>query len=197
MNIYEMYVEHGRRPGFWVRRTTWGTTIAKVIEVGELHGPGPYFGNPTVVATVYDFESGEVKDERFVIGSAGTFKTWRWVQPPEWSGEKPFDPQAGRVLLHVPFEENRKASRLGAKWSELLGAWWVAEDNAKALAKAGELGYLNPPAPLVYFKVPYEEREVAKAAGAKWVPGEKAWAVPEDDAKAMAAMADAGFSLRE
>jgi hypothetical protein len=30
MNIYEMYVEHWKQPGFWIRRTTWGNTIAKI-----------------------------------------------------------------------------------------------------------------------------------------------------------------------
>lgn len=146
MNIYEMYDEHGRRPGFWVRRTVWGNTIAKVIEVGEMSGTGPFFGNPKVVATIYDFESGQVLKERFVIGSAGTTKSWRWAPPPEWSGEQPFDPRSGRVLLQVPEGGQRKATRLGAKWSALLGAWWLPEGESKALAKAAELGYLTPQA---------------------------------------------------
>lgn len=79
-------------------------------------------------------------------------------------GLKPFDPLTGREVMRAPFEESRKASRLGVKWSELLGAWWVACD----------LGYLNPPAPLVYLMMPYDECEVPGAAGARWVNSEKA-----------------------
>ena len=131
MNIYEMYVEHWRQPGFWVRRTTWGNTIAKIKHVGELSGRAPYYGNPEVVAVVFDLHTGEVKDAHFVIDTAGTYKTWRWVQPPDWSTDAPFDPKAGRVILNVPFAENSRASRIGARWSDLLGAWWIAAELSK------------------------------------------------------------------
>lgn len=148
MNIYEMYVEHWKRPGFWIRRTTWGNTIAKVIEVGEFAGRAPYYGNPQVIAVVYDMQTGDVKDKWFEVPAAGTYKTWRWVHPPEWSGEGAFDAAAGRVVLNVPFEENRRASRMGVRWSDLLGAWWISYEDTKALAKAKERGYLDPPPPL-------------------------------------------------
>lgn len=63
-----------------------------------------------------------------------------------------------------------------------------AGDNAKALAKAGELGYLSPLAPVV-------QREVAKASGAKWLAWKKAWEVPKDKAQALAAMSEVGFTV--
>ncbi len=89
MNIYQMYVENGKRPGFWIGRTTWGNTIARVISVGPLKGPAPYFGNPEVVARVYDIHTGAVKDERFVITTAGTYKTWFRAEAPEWAWDFP------------------------------------------------------------------------------------------------------------
>lgn len=195
MNIYEMYVEHWKRTGFWVRRTTWGNTIAQIKLVGDLIGRPPYYGNPEVVAVVFDLQTGEVKDEHFVIDTAGTYKTWRWVQPPGWSSDTAFDPKAGRVILNVPYADNRRAKAMGAKWSELLGAWWIAEGDHTALAKAKERGYLDPPAALVYFSVPYEHRQAAKDAGGMWVNDRKLWAFSESDASAIGLMQDAGFQV--
>lgn len=193
MNIYEMYVEHWKQPGFWIRRTTWGNTIAKIKHVGELSGRPPYYGNPEVVAVVFDLHTGEVKDEHFVIGTAGTYKTWRWVHPPSWSSDATFDPNAGRVILNVPFAENRRASRIGARWSDLLGAWWIAEADEKALAKAKDLGFMEPVAPLIFFSASYEQRQIAKDAGAKWEGGKKQWSLPVTNHEAIAKLREAGF----
>jgi|TARA_R110001592_G_C13152456_1_gene748264 hypothetical protein len=33
--------------------------------------------------------TGFVKDERFVITTAGTYKTWRWVEAPDWAWDFP------------------------------------------------------------------------------------------------------------
>jgi len=41
-----MYVEYWKKPGFWIMRTSWSNTVAKVEFVGELTGRAPYFGNP-------------------------------------------------------------------------------------------------------------------------------------------------------
>lgn len=193
MNIYEMYVEHWKQPGFWIRRTTWGNTIAKIKHVGELSGRPPYYGNPEVVAAVFDLHTGEVKDAHFVIDTAGTYKTWRWVHPPSWSSDSIFDPNAGRVILSVPFADNRRASRIGARWSDLLGAWWIAEADGKALAKAKELGFMEPVAPLIFFSAFYEQRQIAKDAGAKWEGGKKQWSLSVTNLEAIAKLREAGF----
>lgn len=193
MNIYEMYVEHWKQAGFWVRKTTWGKTIAKVKQVGELSGRPPYYGNPEVVAVVFDLYTGEIKDEHFVIDTAGTYKTWRWVDPPIWSSDTPFDPKAGRIILNVPIAENRRASRLGARWSNLLGAWWIAETDETALAKAKSLGFMKPVTPLLFFSVPYEQRLEAKKVGAKWESGMKLWSLPVTNFEAIATLRAAGF----
>ena len=41
-NLFEMFVANDRQP-FWLRRTTWGNTCAKVVEVGQFKGPPPYW----------------------------------------------------------------------------------------------------------------------------------------------------------
>ncbi|MBN9506990.1 MAG: hypothetical protein J0I69_13285 [Altererythrobacter sp.] len=63
-NVFEMYVANGMRPGFWLRRTTWGSTCARVVDVGEIKGPAPYFGNPKVYADIHDLRTGELKEAR-------------------------------------------------------------------------------------------------------------------------------------
>lgn len=87
LNIFQMYEANGREPGFWIRRTTWGNSCAKVVEVGALTGPPPYYGNPKVYADIHDFTTGALVEARAKIPAAGTYKTWRLIDPPVWSGE--------------------------------------------------------------------------------------------------------------
>lgn len=58
-NVFEMFIENGG-PGFWAHRITWGGTCARVIRVGEMTKPAPYFGNPSVLIDVYSL-SGNLK----------------------------------------------------------------------------------------------------------------------------------------
>ncbi|MBY0239154.1 MAG: hypothetical protein K2X55_07555 [Burkholderiaceae bacterium] len=111
--------------------------------MGELVGRAPYFNNPDVHADIFDLTTGALKEANAIIPVPGTFKTWRWIQPPVWSGEPEFDPKAERILLDVPFELNKKVSRLGARWSDVLDSWWIAEDNATALGKLLALGVMR------------------------------------------------------
>jgi len=59
MNIYEMYYENNMQFGFYIKRNSWGNTIARVISIdGVIEGqkiPGrkPYHGNPKVIAEFY------------------------------------------------------------------------------------------------------------------------------------------------
>lgn len=107
--------------------------------------------------------TGQLKESGFLIDTAGTYKTWRWVQPPEWSDDEPFDPKAGRVLLNVPFEKNKAASRIGARWSDLLDSWWIPEDQ-ELIQKAHKLGFFAPTPERVYFKIPFNEKDIANTA---------------------------------
>lgn len=84
-NIFQMYVANGRQPGFWIRRTTWGDTCAKIVSVGPLTGPPPYFGNPKVHADIFNLRSGALKETGARIPAAGTYKTWRQIDPPAWA----------------------------------------------------------------------------------------------------------------
>lgn len=60
-NVFQMFVANDG-PGFWVRRTTWGETCARVVCVGALTGPEPYYGNPSVLMDVYALD-GQLKND--------------------------------------------------------------------------------------------------------------------------------------
>jgi len=83
VNVFQMFVAHDG-PGFWVRRTTWGATCARVGRVGALTASGPYFGNPSVLMDVYTL-NGELKEEVAQLPVPGTYKTWRQIAPPAWA----------------------------------------------------------------------------------------------------------------
>jgi hypothetical protein len=83
-NVFGMYVSHGG-PGFWVRRITWGNSCARVVRVGKLTKPGPYFGNPSVLVDVYSLD-GQLKDQTAHLPVPSTYKTWRKIDPPDWAG---------------------------------------------------------------------------------------------------------------
>lgn len=90
-NVFQMFEANGRQP-FWLRRTTWGNACAKVVSVGEFRGPPPYYGNPKVLADIYDLHTGELKEAGVRLRVPGTYKTWRRIAPPPWSGEPGAEP---------------------------------------------------------------------------------------------------------
>jgi hypothetical protein len=87
LNVFQMYVANGERPGFWLRRTTWENTCARVTSVGDFKGPPPYFGNPLVLADIYNLQTGQLKERGAKIAVPGTYKTWRRIDPPAWAGD--------------------------------------------------------------------------------------------------------------
>jgi len=87
LNVFQMYVANKERPGFWLRRTTWGNTCAQVVSVDDLNGPPPYYGNPVVLADIYDLVSGELKERGARLPVPGTYKTWRQIDPPPWAAD--------------------------------------------------------------------------------------------------------------
>lgn len=84
LNVFQMYEANARQPGFWIRRTTWGTSCARIVEVGPLKGPPPYYGNPKVYADIHDLTTGALIEARAKIPVPGTYKTWRRIDAPDW-----------------------------------------------------------------------------------------------------------------
>lgn len=169
-NVFEMLVDHGG-PGFWIRRTTWGATLARVVCVGSFTGPPPYFGNPSMLMDVYSLD-GDLKDALAAIPVPGTYKTWRKIEAPPWAGQTalrpPNDPSAvlalskldhkrgknrpkgespvhlehAKIPLSVPFARKEEAKAIGARWSAADKTWWLSPENSTALLKARDLGFL-------------------------------------------------------
>lgn len=163
-NVFEMFAAHGG-PGFWVRRTTWVATCARVIRVGTVTGPPPYFGNPSVIMDVYTLQ-GELKDAAAQLPVPGTFKTWRQIETPDWASPellRPLDdpaldqalekldrkrgklrakPGTGRTTLTVPYARKEEAKAIGAKWDSAARTWWIGADDSAAMAKAVQLKFL-------------------------------------------------------
>lgn len=171
-NIFEMFVANGG-PGFWIRRTTWGQTLARIIRVGMFTKPAPYFGNPSVLMDVYDLEGG-LKEGLAMVRVPGTYKTWRKIEAPLWAEQarlRPLDdpaidtalaaldrrrgkgggkavhadsaPEVGRVLLSVPYARKDEAKSIGARWSPTEKSWWLPADDGMTLSKAQALGFLG------------------------------------------------------
>jgi Domain of unknown function (DUF5710) len=162
-NVYQMAEINGG-PGFWVTRTTWGHTIARVVGIGTITGPGPYFGSPPVLMDVYS-NDGKRRDGLERLSTAGTYKTWRLIDPPAWaettilrSLEDPEIAQSltkcdrrrvrnsdvedvDRLFLNVPFEQKDKAKALGAKWDAASKKWWIKNGDEIGIAKAQSLGF--------------------------------------------------------
>lgn len=164
LNVFEMFVAHGGA-GFWVRRTTWGGTCARVVRVGALTGPPPYFGNPSVIMDVYGLD-GTLRDAGAQLPVPGTYKTWRQIDAPEWATSerlRPLDdptldqilfkldrkrnklpkPEVERIDLTVPFERKDKAKAIGAKWDPTARTWWIRAHDLEARSKAIKLDFLQ------------------------------------------------------
>lgn len=165
LNVFQMIAENGG-PGIWIRRTTWGDTCARVVAVGELTAPPPYFGNPSVLMDVYSL-SGDLRDELVPVPVPGTFKTWRSIDPPEWAstielralddpsiapaiealdrtrGKGKATSVSKRIYLNVPFSEKEEAKFLGAKWDRNTKRWWLpSATDDKTIERAMSHGWL-------------------------------------------------------
>ena len=107
---------------------------------------------------------------------------------------------AGREYLDVPYEERREAKEAGAKWDRSAARWYVPEgledrsglerwerDGAWWALGATRHEYEGSSATpkrevagREYLDVPYEERDAAKEAGAKWDWKARSWYAPTD-----------------
>ena len=95
-------------------------------------------------------------------------------------------PDKPRNYINVPYKEKNEAKALGARWDKQHQSWyiprkldpapfakWSQNDTPQTLPQTQER---------IYLAVPYNEREVAKAAGARWDKQAKSWYIgPQGD----------------
>ncbi|HBA5400613.1 TPA: toprim domain-containing protein, partial [Escherichia coli] len=106
--------------------------------------------------------------------------------------------KAEREYINVPFKEKNEAKGLGARWDRQQQSWYVppgvdtarfAKWKQEAAATEGQQrqqAQQTQPQQREYLAVPYEQRNEAKAAGARWDKVAKSWYVgPNADRAAL------------
>ena len=96
--------------------------------------------------------------------------------------------QFDKTYLQVPYKEKNQAKELGAKWDRGKQSWyvpaavdlvafakWVPAGKALKPAQNESVSAKAPPTDRQFLAVPYTERAVAKAAGARWDKEAKSW----------------------
>jgi hypothetical protein len=154
LNIFQMFVANGYETGFWVKRTPWGNSCARVTEVEPFTGPPPYFGNPKVFAEIYDPATGELKDARMRVPVPGTYKTWRQIPTPNWSANLADVPKEvrrspasinstamPRAYFRVPYEHRQDIKALGGRWDASRKLWWLPADQGRLIEAAQTAGF--------------------------------------------------------
>lgn len=93
-----------------------------------------------------------------------------------------------RIYLNVPFAEKDQAKAAGAKWDKAKQSWFAPEGADMANLGRWQANDVEPvkaqeavteKGPRQFLNVPYEERNLAKAAGAKWDRRAKSWYAPD------------------
>jgi antirestriction protein ArdC/phage/plasmid primase-like uncharacterized protein len=101
---------------------------------------------------------------------------------------------ASKTILNVPFREKNAAKALGAAWDRGLQSWYIPagvdpapfdqwkQKNDANSKSAAEMTHRKVPSDEVtvdrqYLAVPFKERVMAKAAGARWDKSAKSWYV--------------------
>jgi len=93
--------------------------------------------------------------------------------------------QQKRIYINVPYQEKEEAKGLGARWDRQERSWFIPPGiNKASFAKwsKSEGMQTHRVEQRQYLSVPYGERSVAKAAGARWDKAAKSWYVgPQAD----------------
>lgn len=164
-NVYQMADINGG-PGFWVTRTTWGDSVAHVVGIGMMTRPGPYFGSPPVLMDIYS-RDGKLRKGLERLSKAGTYKTWRLIDTPNW---------VANILI-------RRLDDM--EIAPALARFAIRR------SKKSDLEEFNR----VLLVVPFEQKEKAKALGAKWDAARKKWWIKAEDEAALAKARKLGFML--
>ncbi len=87
-----------------------------------------------------------------------------------------------KIYLNIPKEEKDDAKSLGAKWDNNEKSWYTTDDNPHK-EKLFEKWQLNENLQQnkIFLSVPIEEKDEAKALGAKWDNNQKAWYTTADN----------------
>ena len=109
--------------------------------------------------------------------------------------------QSGKTIINVPFREKNAAKALGAAWDRGLQSWYIPagvdpapfdqwKQKSNSISDAKRNNSRSPSDEVSverqYLAVPFKERVMAKAAGARWDKSVKSWyAGPLADMRAL------------
>lgn len=97
--------------------------------------------------------------------------------------------ERSRTYLTVPYSEKEAAKKAGAKWDKDKGSWYFpGKDNVPSELNQWKPGTTEAKgkqeqkaAERVYLDVPYDEKDKAKRAGARWDSGKRQWYYPDKE----------------
>lgn len=86
-------------------------------------------------------------------------------------------PTSQRTYIDVPFKEKDQAKDLGARWDRGAGSWYIPDGVDKSKFSKWQVAQHQQKAVAdkQYLAVPFEEKSIAKSAGALWDKGAKSW----------------------
>ena len=87
---------------------------------------------------------------------------------------------AGKIYFEVPFEQKEAAKAAGLRWDNTIRKWYASDTEiAKVFARSAQS---EPAAPAqsdrLYFKVPFLQKDRAKAMGMRFDGIRKLWFAP-------------------
>jgi hypothetical protein len=87
---------------------------------------------------------------------------------------------AGKIYFEVPFEQKEAAKAAGLRWDNTIRKWYASDTEiAQAFARSAQS---EPAAPAqadrLYFKVPFLQKDRAKAMGMRFDGIRKLWFAP-------------------
>lgn len=98
MNVYQM-IESGAFDapgGLWVKRDSWGNTVALVTEFDEFKGQSPYFNNPVIrVDLFYDRGALGVRYKKSELLSCPGTRAYTHISSPSWWVDGNYSDQYG------------------------------------------------------------------------------------------------------
>lgn len=87
-DVFQMFAADGLQPGFWLRRTTLDNSDARVISIGPLACPGPYYRGPESHAGDFNLTTPDLRETNGRLPAAGTYKTWRQIDLSNWASSQ-------------------------------------------------------------------------------------------------------------
>ncbi len=86
-NLPRLYRLAGWQAGLWVRRDSWGNTVALLTSVngqteGKLDGRDPYYQDPDVRGDIYDLRTRTLLEGNSKLPCTGCWQ-WSWIGVPQ------------------------------------------------------------------------------------------------------------------